>query len=128
MLLGILCCLFVGGAGIGYVTSLVKDEPIRSREYIEQKIQENAFTGFVYFNDGSPIGQLRTDEDRRPVTMEEIPQTVIDALIATEDNRFFEHMGIDIRGLSRAVMQKVLNKPVQTGRSTLTQQLARQVF
>ncbi|MGG4395928.1 transglycosylase domain-containing protein [Paenibacillus thiaminolyticus] len=128
MLLGILCCLFVGGAGIGYVTSLVKDEPIRSREYIEQKIQENAFTGFVYFNDGSPIGQLRTDEDRRPVTMEEIPQTVIDALIATEDNRFFEHMGIDIRGLSRAVMQKVLNKPVQTGGSTLTQQLARQVF
>ncbi|MBN3526041.1 penicillin-binding protein 1A [Paenibacillus apiarius] len=128
MLFGLLCGLFVGGAGVGYVTSLVKDEPIRPRELIEQKIQENAVTGFVYFNDGTQIGQLRTEEDRRPVSLKEIPQSVIDALIATEDNRFFEHMGIDIRGLSRAVLQKVLKQPVQTGGSTLTQQLARRVF
>ncbi|UHA74061.1 transglycosylase domain-containing protein [Paenibacillus sp. 481] len=128
MLFGLLCGLFGGGLVVGYVTSLVKDEPIRSRELIEQKIQENAITGFVYFRDGTQMGQLRTEEDRRPITFKEIPQTVIDALLATEDNRFFEHSGIDIRGLSRAAVQKVFNLPVQTGGSTLTQQLARRVF
>lgn len=128
MLFGLLCGLFAGGASIGYLTSLVKDEPIRSRELIQQKIEENAITGFVFFNDGNQIGQLRTEEDRRPVSLKEIPQSVIDALIAIEDNRFYDHMGIDIRGLSRAVMQKVLKQSVQTGGSTLTQQLARRVF
>ncbi|EJW17490.1 transglycosylase domain-containing protein [Paenibacillus alvei] len=128
MLFGLLCGLFAGGAGLGYVTSLIKDEPVRPREMIQQKIQENAITGFVFFNDGNQIGQLRTEEDRRPVSLKDIPQSVIDALIAIEDNRFYEHMGVDIRGLSRAVVQKVLNQSVQTGGSTLTQQLARRVF
>ncbi|WP_195572912.1 transglycosylase domain-containing protein [Paenibacillus sp. 1001270B_150601_E10] len=128
MLFAVLCGFFVGGAALGYVTSLVKDEPIRSQQLIQEKISENAITGYVYFNDGSQIGQLRTDEVRSPVTFKQIPTVVIDALIATEDNRFWEHNGIDIRGLSRAVVQKVMRMPVQTGGSTLTQQLARRVF
>lgn len=128
MLFTVLCCFFVGGAALGYVTSLVKNEPIRSEQLIQEKIMENAITGYVYFNDGSQIGQLRTDEVRSLVTFNQIPSVVIDALIATEDNRFWEHNGIDIRGLSRAVVQKVMKMPVQTGGSTLTQQLARRVF
>ena len=123
-----LCGFMAAGVVTGYVASLVKNEPIRSAELIQQKVTENAITGYVYFNDGSLIGQLRTDEDRTPVRYEQIPQVVIDALVATEDSRFFEHNGIDIRGLSRAVLQKVFNSSTQTGGSTLTQQLARQVF
>ncbi|MCG7407633.1 transglycosylase domain-containing protein [Paenibacillus sp. ACRRX] len=125
---GLLCGFLAGGVVLGYVTSLVKDEPIRSKELIQEKIAENAITGYVFFKDGTPIGQLRTDEDRTLTTYDKIPQSVIDALVATEDNRFFDHPGIDLRGLSRAVVQKVMNQPVQTGGSTLTQQLARRVF
>ena len=128
LLFGLLAGLVAGGAVAGYVAALVKDEPVRSRAFIEQKINENAITGFVYFRDGTLIGQLRTAEDRRPVTFNEIPQVVLDAVLAIEDDDFFEHPGIDLYSLLRAVKQQLLNESVQTGGSTITQQLARQVF
>jgi len=128
LLFALLGGLAAGGAVAGYVAALVKDEPIRSRAFIEQKINENAITGFVYFRDGTLIGQLRTEEDRRPVTFNEIPQVVLDAVLAIEDNDFFKHPGVDPYGLLRAVKQQLLNESVQTGGSTITQQLARQVF
>lgn len=127
-ILGILGILFAGGAVAGYITSIVKDEPVRSEEVIQQQVSQNAITGFAYFRDGAPIGQLRTEEDRRIVEYNDIPQLIIDAVLAIEDNNFQEHHGVDIKGTLRAVKQKVLNESVQTGGSTLTQQLARRVF
>ncbi|SFI29111.1 penicillin-binding protein [Paenibacillus sp. UNC496MF] len=126
---GLLIGLLAGAAVAGYVASFVKDEPVRSRAEIEAKIDENAVTGFVYFNDGqTPVGQLRTEEDRRLVKRNEIPPQVVNAVLATEDNNFYKHIGVDFNGLARAVKQKLLNEDTQTGGSTLTQQLARQVF
>ncbi|GJM69975.1 hypothetical protein HMSSN036_21910 [Paenibacillus macerans] len=112
----------------GYVSSIVKDDPVRSRADIEAKINYNEMTGFAYFRDGQAIGQLRSEEDRRPVTYQQIPQSVIDAVIAIEDNHFNEHIGVDFKGTLRAVKQRLLHESVQTGGSTLTQQLARRVF
>lgn len=120
--------LFLGGAAFGYVSSVVFDDPVRSRADIEEKINHNEMTGFAYFRDGTAIGQLRTEEDRRPVAFDEIPQTIIDAVIAIEDNNFMEHPGVDLKGTMRAVKQRLLKEDVQTGGSTLTQQLARRVF
>ncbi|MFB9279900.1 transglycosylase domain-containing protein [Cohnella cellulosilytica] len=128
ILFGILAGLVGAGAVAGFVASLVHDEPIRDRAFIEEKINENAITGFVYFNDGAPIGQLRSEEDRRPVTYDQIPQIIVDAVIAIEDKNFFTHPGVDTNGLFRAVKQQLLNESVQTGGSTITQQLARRVF
>ncbi|RXZ77048.1 carboxypeptidase [Paenibacillaceae bacterium] len=124
----LIAALFAGGAVTGYVASLVKDDPVRPRSVIEAEMKEDAITGFVYFNDGAPIGQLRTEEDRRPVKLEDIPQHVIDAVLSIEDNNFKEHPGVDLNGLGRAVKQKLFNEDIQTGGSTLTQQLARRVF
>lgn len=128
VVLGFVGILFVGGALTGYIASIVKDEPVRSRAAIEQAVSENALTGFAYFADGSAIGQLRTEEDRRIVELEDIPQIVLDAVTSIEDDSFYEHKGVDITGTLRAVKERVLNEPVQTGGSTLTQQLARRVF
>jgi penicillin-binding protein len=129
MFVALIVCGFLGaGTTVGYLASLVQDEPIRSRAEIEAKIRENSITGFVYFRDGSLVGQLRTDEDRLLVEYNEIPQLIIDAVVAIEDNDFFEHPGVNFKSLMRAVKQKVLNEPTQTGGSTLTQQLARRVF
>lgn len=128
VLLGFAGGLFAGSAVFGYVSSIVKDDPVRSRADIEEKINYNEMTGFAYFRDGQAIGQLRSEEDRRPVIYQQIPQSVIDAVIAIEDNHFNEHIGVDFKGTLRAVKQRLLHESVQTGGSTLTQQLARRVF
>jgi penicillin-binding protein len=128
VLFGVLAGLTAAGAVAGYVASLVKDDPVRDRQYIEQKISENAQTGFVYFRDGSLVGQLRTEEDQRPITYQEIPKSIIDAVTSIEDKNFFHHVGVDMNGLLRAVKQQLLNESVQTGGSTITQQVARRVF
>ncbi|MFD0587950.1 transglycosylase domain-containing protein [Paenibacillus sp. GCM10027627] len=125
---GIFFGLLAGGAVTGYVAALVKDEEVRPQSVIQEKVGEYSMTGYVYFNDESLVGQLRTDEDRIVVKYEEIPQSVINALLATEDNNFYNHEGVDINGLGRAVKQKLFNEDTQTGGSTLTQQLARRVF
>ena len=120
--------LLAGGVIAGYVAGNLKDEEIRPQSYIQSKIDENALTGYIYFNDETLVGQLRTDEDRIVVTYDEIPPVIIDALTSTEDKNFFEHSGIDMYGLGRAVKEKLFNEDTQTGGSTLTQQLARRVF
>lgn len=121
--------LLIGGVVTGYVASHVTDEPIRARTDIVSQINENAITGFVYFNDGyTPVGQLRTEEDRRLIKFEDLPMHVINAVLAIEDNNFYNHIGVDMNGLGRAAKQKLFNEDTQTGGSTLTQQLARRVF
>ncbi|WP_424765894.1 transglycosylase domain-containing protein [Paenibacillus sp. sgz302251] len=125
---GIFIGLLAGGAVTGYVAALVKDEEVRPRTVIEEKVSENAITGFVYFNDETLVGQLRTSEDRMIITYEDLPPQVINAVLGIEDNNFLEHNGVDINGLGRAVKQKLLNEDTQTGGSTLTQQLARRMF
>ncbi|ANS75024.1 carboxypeptidase [Paenibacillus yonginensis] len=127
-LAGLAGVLFTFGAAFGYVSAIVKDDPVRSRADIEAQINHNDMTTFAYFRDGSGIGQLRSEEDRRPVEFKEIPSSVIDAVISIEDNNFYEHKGVDLNGTLRAVKQRVLKEDVQTGGSTLTQQLARRVF
>jgi len=67
------------------------------------------------------------NEDRVLVRLDEVPASVIDALIAVEDRRFYRHHGIDPRGLARALVMTVSGKSVQGG-STLTQQLIKNFY
>ncbi|HEX5787071.1 MAG TPA: PBP1A family penicillin-binding protein [Woeseiaceae bacterium] len=81
----------------------------------------------IFSRDGyliSEIGQHR----RVLVTYDEVPPHVIEAFIAAEDRRFFEHPGIDYRGVLRAFFQLLTTGDVESGGSTLTQQLARSYF
>ncbi|MBO9608281.1 MAG: transglycosylase domain-containing protein [Paenibacillaceae bacterium] len=128
LIVGFISGVLAGGVAFGYVSSLVKDDTPRTKEFMLEQIEENAVTGFVYFKDETVIGQLRSDEDRRLATLSEIPEMLQEAVIAVEDKDFYEHNGISIGSLLRAVRQKVLNEEVQTGGSTITQQLARRVF
>ncbi len=59
---------------------------------------------------------------------DDIPQELIDAVIATEDRRFFQHVGIDIRGLGRALVKNIMSRSVVEGGSTISQQLAKNLF
>jgi penicillin-binding protein 1A len=81
----------------------------------------------VFSRDGhliEEIGQRR----RILVTFDDVPEHVINAFIAAEDQRFFVHPGIDYRGILRALSQLVMTGDIASGGSTLTQQLARSYF
>ena len=74
--------------------------------------------------DGQILGKYYFNDNRTPITFEELPENLVDALVATEDERFYKHAGIDWRGTLRALVY--LGK--RGGASTITQQLARQLF
>lgn len=78
----------------------------------------------IISSDGEILGKYYLDDNRTPITYEELPQNMVQALIATEDERFYEHAGIDWRGTLRAFAY--LGE--RGGASTITQQLARQIF
>jgi penicillin-binding protein 1B len=67
-------------------------------------------------------------EDRVPVSLDAVPQHVVDAIIATEDKSFYSHEGISIRGIMRAIYTDIRNKALVAGGSTLTQQLVKNLY
>jgi penicillin-binding protein 1B len=115
--------LFIGAAGAGYFASLVKDEPIRSKTEMAKDIYDYEEVSEYYFGSGELLGEVRSDLERREIKLEEISQHLINAVIATEDEYFFEHDGIVPKAILRATFQEFTNSSVQTGGSTLTQQL-----
>jgi penicillin-binding protein 1A len=68
------------------------------------------------------------EQHREPVRYEELPQAVIDAILATEDDRFFQHPGVDYQGLLRAVVKLISTGEKRQGGSTITMQVARNFF
>lgn len=81
----------------------------------------------IYTQDGKLISQYGVKR-RIPVSLEEVPETLVQALIATEDSRFYEHVGVDPIGVMRAVLNLVVTGEKGQGASTLTMQLARGFF
>ena len=67
-------------------------------------------------------------QKREKVTYEELPEVLIDAIIATEDSRFFQHNGFDAPRFVKATIGQVLGNPNAGGASTLTMQVVKNVF
>lgn len=68
------------------------------------------------------------DQRRFPVSFDEIPPVVVDAFVAAEDDRFFEHVGVDFLGLARAAIELVRTGEKSQGGSTITMQVARNFY
>ncbi|SHF79696.1 transglycosylase domain-containing protein [Ornithinibacillus halophilus] len=116
--------LFVGvGIGAGYFASLVKDEEVRSYDSMEKAIYNYEETSQLYFANNIYIGDIRSDLHREETSLDQISQTLIDAVIATEDEYFNEHKGIVPKAIVRALLQEFTNAEMKSGGSTLTQQL-----
>ncbi len=81
----------------------------------------------VYSNDGKLIGEFG-EELRTPITLNQVPKGLINAVLATEDRRFYEHPGVDFRGLLRASVILLTNSHIKQGGSTITMQVARNFF
>ncbi|HSX20935.1 MAG TPA: penicillin-binding protein 1A [Gammaproteobacteria bacterium] len=81
----------------------------------------------VYSADGKLIAEYG-EKRRTPLILEQIPQQLKNALLATEDHRFYKHPGVDIRGLMRAVVNLISKGTKEQGGSTITMQVARNFF
>ncbi|MCV6588741.1 MAG: penicillin-binding protein 1A [Marinobacterium sp.] len=81
----------------------------------------------VYSTDAKLIAEFG-EKRRTPVRYDEIPQQYRQALLAAEDSRFYEHFGIDIKGLARAAVQLASTGRIQSGGSTITMQVAKNFF
>lgn len=115
-----LCLVAIAALGLLYVHLKSELPDVKSLREVElqQPMQ-------IYTADGKLIGEVG-EQRRIPVKLEEIPQTLIDAIIATEDSRFYEHNGIDPKGIIRAVVRSAQGDT--QGASTITQQLARNFY
>ena len=119
--------------GFTYSASDVDKEQVIKMTIVDNKIksiqstQQNA-SGIIRLEPVS-IGGIYPDnnEDRLVVSLEDVPQPLIDALIATEDRGFYEHKGVSVRGIGRAVINNFTGGARQGG-STITQQLIKNFY
>lgn len=115
--------LLLSVVGVGYVVAVIKTAPALDVESIHDLNQ----TSMYYDNKGEVIDNIPTQEERYKISYEEIPQNLINAYIAIEDERFMTHPGIDVKRIIGAALRDV--KVILTGEggvhgaSTLTQQL-----
>ena len=93
---------------------------------MDEQLQPDAASEF-YDNKGTLIYTTLSEERRIPININYIPDHTQKAFIAIEDNRFYDHLGIDFRGTARAVVSTLSGREVQGG-STITQQLAKNAF
>ena len=116
-ILGILGIFFLfGGAALGWYG------PMPDLQQLENP--NTNLASQIISSDGTILGKYYFNDNRTPITFEELSKNMVDALISTEDERFYDHVGIDWKGTLRAFVY--LGK--RGGASTITQQLARQIF
>ena len=113
--------LIVAGAGCGFLGATMSSLPDVSNV-------KPAASSQIYDADGELITTVHSTENRLPVKLADIPKNLQNAFIATEDNRFYSHHGIDPIGIMRALWVNLAHDGVAEGGSTITQQLARNAF
>jgi penicillin-binding protein 1A len=107
------------------VTSWVLDVAADAPSLASCKPIDKGGNSALYAADGSKLGVIASDEARTPVSIERIPKRVQLATVAIEDQRFYEHGGVDPEGILRAALKDLEAGKVVEGGSTITQQLVR---
>jgi penicillin-binding protein 1A len=115
--------VLASGLMFGAYRYFARDLPSTSRlEMMEPTLKTQVFGA-----DSSVIGEFFV-EDRALVPLEELPPYMVDAFIVVEDRKFYQHWGVDLFGIARAVVTNVREGERVQGGSTITQQLARNLF
>lgn len=120
-IVGILVFLIIAGAGCGFIGATMSDLP-------EVANVKPAASSQIYDVHGNLITTVHATENRLPVKLSQVPKDLQNAFIATEDNRFYSHHGVDPIGIMRAIWVNIAHDGVAEGGSTITQQLARNAF
>jgi penicillin-binding protein 1A len=123
--LAILLLFIPAALGTGFSYSLVNYLELPDVKQLETFKPKSATR--LYADDGTLFAELFV-EKRIPVPTSEMPKHLRLAFVAIEDVRFYHHVGIDVRGILRAAYRNVMRQSFSEGASTITQQLARNLF
>lgn len=118
-------CFFAAGTAAGYFAKLVGSQPVLSYNTLNQKINQYSESSVSYFAGNIPIGKMNSDLVRTKSRLSDISPNLIHAVIATEDELYYQHQGVVPKAVIRASTEELLNKPQATGGSSITQQLVK---
>ena len=110
------------GIGCGFLTASMNTRPNLAEDLTPSASSQ------IYDINGNEIANIHATENRMPVKISQIPKDLQNAFIAVEDARFYEHSGIDPRGILRALWANISGGGVSEGGSTITQQLAKNAY
>lgn len=122
LVVGLILFVMVIGVGCGFLTA-----SLNTRSNLAEDIVPPA-SSQIYDIHGNEIANIHAAENRRPIGINEIPKNLQNAFIAVEDNRFYDHIGIDPRGIVRAIWANIRGRTLTEGGSTITQQLAKNAY
>jgi len=124
----LMALILLGGVSLLGVWAIVV-APLKEKaeEYDLDEVRKLESASIIYDRNGEELSRIFV-LNRTPVSIQEVPKHLINALIAQEDSRFFRHNGVDYIGLGRAVIENLKAGRTTQGASTITQQLARQTF
>ncbi|MHA6529043.1 transglycosylase domain-containing protein [Paenibacillus sp. BAC0078] len=108
----------------GYLFIMVNGQKLLDANIDKLTVNE---TTKIYDRNANLIGELALEKSE-PVEYEAIPKLLVDAFVATEDRRFFEHSGVDLWSIGRAAVKDIAARSMVEGGSTITQQLAKNIF
>ncbi|WP_158212385.1 transglycosylase domain-containing protein [Natranaerobius trueperi] len=127
LLASVAMILLIGGAGFGMVVGALQTVP----EFNPDQLQATV-PSVIKDAEGNEITRLDREHQREEISIDRVPDHVVNAFIAIEDARFYEHFGFDTRGISRAAINNIkqTGNPFQgsQGGSTITQQLVKNTF
>ena len=115
---------FSAWVAFGVLTSRFQQ---RAEEFDLAQVTRMESASIIYDRKGREFGKLFI-QNRQPVSWEKLPESLVKAVIAAEDNRFYDHDGVDYMGIARAALTNYKRGKIAQGASTVTQQLARNSF
>ena len=122
--IGVLAVMCVGiGVGLGAFLGLLDGAP----DVELDSLAIDRETSSIYYQTGKKVTDIQTAEQRTQVSIDEMPQYLKDAAVATEDRRFYSHSGIDLEGIIRAGVSNLRAGGTAEGGSTITQQMIKKL-
>ncbi|MBV9490359.1 MAG: PBP1A family penicillin-binding protein [Verrucomicrobia bacterium] len=122
----VLLLIGLGGAAFFYFGVVARYEA-KAAEFDLSKLENLESASIIYDRFGNVYSKLFI-QNREQVSMDQISSHLADAVVSAEDNRFYEHSGIDFLGIFRAALKNTKSGRIRQGASTITQQLARNTF
>jgi 1A family penicillin-binding protein len=110
-----------------YISSLVADLKAQARSFDLNKLEQMESASVILDRNGKIFGQIYV-ENRETVPYDQLPPDLVNAVVAVEDGKFYQHHGYDLFGIIRAALKNLTAGHVRQGASTITQQLARNSF
>ena len=128
MLLVVAAVAYYYAGGYAAKVSAMKTEAVSMVSHSSKDTFRKSQTSIAYDINGKTLSVLKGEKDVYYIEYEDIPIYVKQAIISTEDKRFYKHKGIDYRGIMRAVVAMIQDGEVTQGGSTITQQLVKNMY